>query len=186
MAHIRFERVRDVIDAFPSVAFELDIEPSDEGSLDFLSSLAGGGELDKAVGFCAYLLPRREAVWWGCRCVRKFVPEGTQDEREGLRLAEEWVSEPEEDRRMAALELGMRHNSKLATTHLALAAGWSGRSFSITGGDPVPIQPHATARSVRAAILIAAGRASPAVRPELMRGCVEDGIRIAVDGMEQG
>ena len=67
MAHLRFERVRDVIDAFPSVAFELDIEPSDEGSLDFLSSLAGGGELDKAVGFCAYLLPRREAVWWGCR-----------------------------------------------------------------------------------------------------------------------
>ena len=37
MAHLRFERVRDVIDAFPSVAFELDIEPSDEGSLDFLS-----------------------------------------------------------------------------------------------------------------------------------------------------
>jgi len=186
MAHIRFERVRDVIDAFPSVAFELDIEPSDEGSLDFLSSLAGGGELDKAVGFCAYLLPRREAVWWGCRCVRKFVPEGTLDEREGLRLAEDWVSEPEEDRRMAALELGMRHNSKLATTHLALAAGWSGRSFSIAGGDPVPIQPHATARSVRAAILIAAGRASPAERPELMRGCIEDGIKIAVDGMEQG
>ena len=186
MAHLRFERVRDVIDAFPSVAFELDIEPSDEGSFDFLSSLAGGGEHDKAVGFCAYLLPRREAVWWGCRCVRKFVPEGTLDEREGLRLAEDWVSEPEEDRRMAALELGMRHSSKLATTHLALAAGWSGRSFSIAGRDPVPIQPHATARSVRAAILIAAGRASPAERPELMRDCVEDGIRIAVDGMEQG
>ena len=40
MAHIRFERVRDVIDAFPSVAFELDIEPSDEGSFDF-PELAG-------------------------------------------------------------------------------------------------------------------------------------------------
>ena len=40
MAHLRFERVRDVIDAFPSVVHELDIEPSDEGSLDFLSSLA--------------------------------------------------------------------------------------------------------------------------------------------------
>jgi len=185
MAHLRFERVRDVIDAFPSVVHELDIEPSDEGSLDFLSSLAGGGEHDKAVGFCAYLLPRREAVFWGCRCVRKFVPKGTLDEEEGIRLAEDWVREPEEDRRMAALELGMRYSSKLATTHLALAAGWSGRSFSIAGGDPVPIQPHATARAVRAAILIAACRARPAEKAELMRGCVEDGVRIAVDGMER-
>jgi len=185
MAHLRFERVRDVVEAFPSVAFELDIEPSDEGSLDFLSSLAGGEELDKAVGFCAYLLPRREAVWWGCRSVRKFVPKGTLDEREGIRLAEDWVREPEEDRRLAALELGMRYSTKLATTHLALAAGWSGRSFSIAGGDPIPIQPHQTARAVRAAILIAACRASQAERPALVRDCVADGIRIAVDGLEQ-
>ena len=186
MAHLRFERVRDLIDAFPSVAFELDIEPSDEGSLDYLSSLAGGGEHDKAVGFCAYLLPRREAVWWGCRSVLKFVPKGTLEEREGLRLAESWVTEPEEDRRMAALELGMRYSSKLATTHLALAAGWSGRTFSVAGGDPIPIQPYSTARAVRAAILIAACRASQTERSEFLRGCVEDGIRIAVDGMEQG
>jgi hypothetical protein len=185
MAHLRFERVRDVIEAFPSAAFELDIEASDDRSLDFLSSLAGGGEFAKAVGFCAYVLPRREAVWWGCRAVRRFVPKATLDEREGLRLAEDWVSEPEEDRRHAALELGMRHSSKLATTHLALAAGFSGRTFSIAGGDPVPIQPHATARAVRAAILIAALRAGQAERGELMRGCVEDGIRIAVDGMER-
>ena len=184
MPHLRFEQVRDVIEAFPSVAYELDIEPSDEGSLDFLNSLAGEA-LDKAVGFCAYLLPRREAVWWGCRSVRKFVPKVTLDEREGIRLALDWVREPEEDRRLAALELGMRYSTKLATTHLALAAGWSGRSFSIAGGDPIPIQPHSTARAVRAAILIAACRASQAERPELMRGCVEDGIRIAADGMEQ-
>ena len=186
MTHIRFERVRDVIDAFPSVAFELDIEPGDEGSLDFLSSLAGGGSSTRRSAFaptcCRAAKPCGGAA---VACASSFSRDRWMSGKDS-RLAEEWVSEPEEDRRMAALELGMRHNSKLATTHLALAAGWSGRSFSIAGGDPVPIQPHATARSVRAAILIAAGRASPAERPELMRGCVEDGIRIAVDGMEQG
>ena len=185
MPRLRFEQVRDVIEAFPSVAYELDIEPSDEGSLDFLNSLVGE-ELDKAVGFCAYLLPRREAVWWGCRSVRKFVLKPTLDEREGIRLAEDWVREPEEERRLAALELGMRYSAKLATTHLALAAGWSGRSFSFAGGDPIPIQPHSTARAVRAAILIAACGARQAERPGLVRGCVEDGIKIAADGMEQG
>jgi hypothetical protein len=184
MAHLRFERVRDVVDAFPSVVFELDVEASDEGSLDFLRSLASGGELDKAVGFCAYLLPRREAVWWGCRSVRTFIPKPNADERDGMRVAEEWVREPEEERRMTALELGMRYSAKLATTHLALAAGWSGRSFSMGEGDPIPIPAHQTARAVRAAILIASCRVPMAEKPDLMQGCIEDGTRIAVDGME--
>ena len=35
MPRLRFEQVRDVIEAFPSVAFELDIEPSDEARLTF-------------------------------------------------------------------------------------------------------------------------------------------------------
>jgi hypothetical protein len=25
------------------------------------------------VAFCAYLLPRREAVWWACGCTRSFL-----------------------------------------------------------------------------------------------------------------
>jgi hypothetical protein len=181
MARLRFETVRDVIEAFPIAEHELNIDASDESALDFLSSLTSGGELDKAAGFCAFLLPRREAVWWGCRSVRTLVPKRRLDEEEGLRVAEEWVNDPEEDRRMTALELGMHYSTKLATTHLSLAAGWSGRAFSIGAGDPISIQPHQTARAVRAAILIAACRVSMTDKPELMRICLEDGIRIVTD-----
>jgi hypothetical protein len=181
MARLRFETVRDLIEAFPIAEHELNIEASDAPALDFLSSLTSSGELDKAAGFCAFLLPRREAVWWGCRSVRTFVPARTLDEEEGLRVAEDWVNDPEEERRMTALELGMHYSTKLATTHLALAAGWSGRMFSIGAGDPIPIQPHQTARAVRAAILIAACRVNMADKPELMRTCLEDGIRIVTD-----
>jgi hypothetical protein len=184
MARLRFETVRDVIEAFPIAEHELDLEPSDERSLDFLSARTSGDDAlqhDKGIGFCAFLLPRREAVWWGCRAVRRFVPKGTLDEEEGFRVAEQWVNDPDEDRRMTALELGLRYSSKLPTTHLALAAGWSGRTFAIGGGDPLPIQPHQTARAVRAAILIAACRASMAERPEVMRSCLEEGAKIASD-----
>jgi hypothetical protein len=62
-----------------------------------------------------------------------------------------------------------------------LAAGWSGRVFSIGAGDSMPIQPHQTARAVRAAILIAACRVNMADKPELMRTCLEDGIKIVTD-----
>ncbi len=178
MARLRFETVRDLIEAFPIAEHELNLEASDEPALGFMKSLGGGTELDKAAGFCAFLLPRREAVWWGCRSVCRFLPTRTLDEEEGLRVAEEWVKDPEEDRRMTALELGMHYSTKLATTHLALAAGWSGRAFSNGAGDPIPIQSHQTARAVRAAILIAACRVNMADKPELMRMCLEDGIKI--------
>ena len=181
MGRLRFETVRDLFAAFPIAEHVLTLEPSDDPSLDFLASLTSSGEHDKAVGFCAFLLPRREAVWWGCRSVRKFVPKRSLDEEEGIRVAEEWVQEPDEERRRIALELGVRYSTKLATTHLAAAAGWAGRTFSIGAGDPIPIQPHQTALAVRSAILIAACRVSLADRPDLMQSCLDDGAKIASD-----
>src|SRR5258708_16600227 len=106
MARLRFETVRDVFEAFPIAEHELSIEPNDEPSLQFLETLVSSGEFDKAVGFCAFLLPRREAVWWGCRTIRTLIPALTPQEEAAVKVAEEWVHEPEEDRRAAALEVG--------------------------------------------------------------------------------
>jgi hypothetical protein len=181
MARLRFETVRDVFEAFPIAEHELAIEPNDEPSLQFLGSLVDRGEWDKAVGFCAFLLPRREAVWWGCRTVKTLIPERTPEEDEAIKVAEDWVREPEEDRRAAALELGQRGSSRLPTTYLALAAGWSGRSMDVGAGESVPIPTHQTARVVRAAVLIAACRVGMAEKPDLLRRCVQDGIRLASD-----
>jgi hypothetical protein len=181
VARLRFETARDVFEAFQGAEHELNLEPTDDPSLDFLASLTSSGEFDKAVGFCAFLLPRREAVWWGCRSVRKFIPKRTLDEEEGIRVAEEWVREPGEERRRIALELGTRYSVKLATTHLAQAAGCAGHSFSIGAGDPIPIRPDQTARCVRSAILVAGCRLTLAERPDLMQSCLEDGAKIASD-----
>jgi len=170
-----------VLEAFPAAGAELNIEPSDDPSLDFLASLTSDEEFEKAVGFCAYLLPRREAVFWGCQAIRKFIPKRTLDEEEGIRVAEDWVKAPDEERRKTAFELGVRHSFKLATTHLAQAAGSAGHTFHIEGSDPIPIRPDQTARCVRSAILIAACRLSFDERPQLMRSCLEDGARIASD-----
>jgi hypothetical protein len=183
MARLRFETVRDVFEAFPIAEHELQIEPNDEPSLQFLEALVSRGEFDKAVGFCAFLLPRREAVWWGCRSVRTLVPDLAAAENEAIGVAEDWVHEPEEDRRAAALEVGRSGSSKSPSTVLALAAGWSGRSMSL-GGEAIPVPPHQTARVVRAAVLVAACRVSMTEKPDLLRRCLEDGIQIASDEME--
>ena len=64
MPRLRFETARDLLDSYPDAADELMIEPVDVPSLTFLAELSGQQPIDKAIGFCAYLLPRREAVWW--------------------------------------------------------------------------------------------------------------------------
>ena len=185
MPRLRFETVRDLLEAFPLAEHLIDIEPNDEPSLQFLQALVSRGDsdtdLDKAVGFCAFLLPRREAVWWGCRTVKTFIPERSAQEEEAIRVAEEWVREPEDERRVAALELGQRASSKLATTYLALAAGWSGGRLTVGADEAVPVPPHQTAQVVRAAVLIAACRVHMDERADVLRRCLADGIALAAD-----
>jgi len=183
MRLIRFATARDLFEAFATAPQDIDTEPSDAPPLEYLKSLKDSGALKEAVGFCAYLLPRREAVGWACRCVRRLDPKLAPQEEPGVRAAEEWVRMPEEDRRIAALELGMRSNHLWPSTWLALAAGWSGGNIALgVQGAVAPAPPQQTPRAVRAALLGAAARLAPDERAGGLRACVEDGMRIAADG----
>jgi len=190
MPRLRFETARDLLDSYPDAADELMIEPVDVPSLTFLAELSGQQPIDKAIGFCAYLLPRREAVWWGCQSVRALAPPDNR-EAAALRAAEEWVHLPEEEQRLNALAIGRQSNYRAATTWLALAAGWAGPTMppgSLAGfeGAPpladdawLPIPPDYTAKAVRSGILIAAAKLAPQQRTELLKRCVADGSRLA-------
>jgi hypothetical protein len=181
MARLRFETVRDLFEAFPVASDELMVEPTDAPCLDFVKSLLDQDEGAKAAGVCAYLLPRREAVWWACRSVRTLNPERSNEENQCLMAAEEWVKEPEEDHRLAALEIGNQTSHKLPASWLARAAGFAGGSMPFGEGISVPVAIDQTARAVRFAVLSAVARVAPNARSDLLRGCVEDGIKIASD-----
>ena len=57
--------------------------------------------------YLAWALPRREAVWWACQCVRAAVPpaEGSADDA-ALQAAQRWASSATEDHRRAAFAAG--------------------------------------------------------------------------------
>ena len=61
MKHLRFSTARQVIDAFPNLRGEfsgnLELDP-----FAFIDSLIAQGNVRKAMAFCAFVLPRREAV----------------------------------------------------------------------------------------------------------------------------
>jgi hypothetical protein len=182
MARIRFTTARDLFDAFPSALEDVEAEPSDEPSLDFLKALIAAGALEKAVAFCAYLLPRREAVWWGCLAMRTLMPHRAPKDDALLQTAETWVREPDEAQRQAALAAGSDGDRRSPATWVALAAGWSGGSIVPGESASVPAPHHLTARAVRAAILMAASRIDARQRTERVKSALEAGLRLAGGG----
>jgi hypothetical protein len=179
MSRIRFTTARDVFEAFPAAQGDITAPPTDAPTLAFLAALARSDTPEDAVAFCAYILPRREAVWWACQCVRSLS--GVRDGAggAGLKAAEHWVREPEEERRRDALEIGMGGDRGDPTTWLALAAAWSGGSMTAEPQAPVLAPPHLTAKAVKAAVLTALARVPLKERQASLSACLREGLKIA-------
>jgi hypothetical protein len=125
------------------------------------------------------MLPRREAVWWACQCVRTLIPTREPGEEEALKAAEAWVGEPEEELRRHALAVGMAGNRAAPTTWVALAAAWSGGSLTPPDQPPAPAPPHLTPKAVRAAVLTALARISVKQRRDRLAACMNEGVKLA-------
>lgn len=175
---IRFSAALQVFEAFPTVAEDIERPGSDEPPLDFVRKLLAPERRFESIVFMAYLLPRREAVWWGCQCVRTIgLPAD-----EALLAAEAWVRDPGEETQRAALALGWSLDARRATTWLALAAGQSGGSIAAEGAPRVPPPPQATAIFVKAAVILAVARTPVETQRVWLLACIEAGIRFAQGG----
>jgi hypothetical protein len=179
VSQVRFTTVRDLFDSFPSAAADVGVAEGGMGSLEFLRSLVGKRQWQPAISFCAYLLPRRVAVAWACRSIRRIVATLGPDEERMLGFAEAWVEDPEEPRRRKALAAGTVGDSRSPATWAALAAGWSGGSIVPEDMGYVPTAPERTARAVRVALLIALSRLEGDAKQQIMTACLQDGIQFA-------
>jgi hypothetical protein len=178
MSRNRFLTVRDVFEAFPQAASDLEIEPSEDSPLDVIGELAASDGPERAVTLCAYVLPRREAVWWGCQCLRKVFPSVGAEEKMMLEAAEAWVREPEEERRRKALTRGNQGDGRSPAAWVALAAGWSGGNVSSAEAGAVPAPPDLTARAIRVAVLSSLARVGARERAATLTACVEMGLNL--------
>lgn len=178
MSRLRFNTAQEVFETFPSARRLIATAPTREHPLAFLRALAGSDAPNEALGFCAFLLPRREAVWWGVQALKMMLPPGARPDA-GLIAAEAWAREPDDARRRAALALGEAGDTEEPGTWIAFAAGYSGGSMVATHAVPCP--PDMTAKTVRIAVLSAYRRLPAAGRAAALRSCVEACIRLADD-----
>jgi len=179
-SRVRFSTARDVVEAFKDLR-RIAPAPADAAApLDYARQLLVSRRPIDAILFLAYLLPRREAVWWARQCVGAIL--GPRGDDDALRAADAWVRAPEEERRRAALAVGMAGDQARATTWLALAVGKSGGSVSAPDQNPIVPSPSACAQAVNAAIVLAICGEDPKVISAWISACGEAGIRFAEGG----
>jgi hypothetical protein len=177
-SRLRFTKAKQVFDTFPKVTAEIALRPEEEEPLDFARKLLAQAHRFDAIIYTACLLPRREAVWWGCQCVRALRPDKTDD---ALLAAEAWVRDSDEPQRRAALDIATAGDAGAPTTWLARAAGLSGGSLTAEGSHPVRPAPEATAVALKAGIILALVERPMLDIPAWIAACVEAAVRF-VDG----
>jgi hypothetical protein len=182
-SRVRFATTRALFETFPELRTKIGDEPTDQCPIDFLRGLVAQGRLGEAVTLCAFLLPRREAVWWACRCVKALSGDIRQERAHRLLAAEAWVREPTDVRRRAALSVGSDDTSSSPLTWLALAAGWSGGSLSAQPKTQPPMPPYLTARAVCIAVLLSADALEKDQCGARLQAWIAEAIELAQAGL---
>ena len=183
MSRIRFATAHALFESFPELTRKISTGPSDQFPIDYLKALSLQGKMEDAVTFCAYLLPRREAVWWACGCARDLLGTIPQARAAGLLAAEAWVYEPDDERRKAALDIGTNGDSKDPITWLALAAGWAGGFLFANAQRQVAMPHYMTARAVRIAMFMSIMNIRRDQRPVRLKPCIAEGVKLAESGL---
>lgn len=135
----------------------------------------------------SHAMPQREAVWWAARIcddyfeVCQLEGEGLAEQQKVLQAARRWVTEPEEEMRMAAYHAASGLPNRLPAHWVGMAVFWATGNITPDAGVVTPPPPYLYARGVSAAIDLAASLTILA-RDEFYETSLGRGINIASGG----
>ncbi len=156
-----------------------------------LDDLLGRGLPADALTVIAQSLPKRYVVAWACDCLKTVMPsdpkaglksnEKSNDmDRAGLSLAQQWLSDPTEENRKAALDFAERGEFGSPGAWIAASAGWTGGSLLPRGYDVIAPPDTLPAEASVAALRMAASR-SPEYT-NLINGFIARAIKLFGQG----
>lgn len=183
---MRFNTDTALFDAFPTARDHIGTGPLDVPPTVFVDGLVKAKKFDEALSFCSYLLARREAVAWGCRCWRASLVEDGRPgvpPSPGLEAAEAWAEAPSDMRRLKAYDCWTAGNRQDPATWFALATAWSGGSMMPGLANSPAAAPHLTATLVRVGLLLMHYRVPASDRPDAAKRWIGAGMRLAKTGL---
>jgi hypothetical protein len=147
---------------------------------ELVESLLAHQQYAAAIDFLAHALPPREAVWWGCLCLRHAAAQKLPPAEEAAcKAAVEWVMEPTDGNRKAAQVSGEKAGLGTPAGGLALAATWTGGSLAPPNAPAVPPGRFMPAKAVAGAVLLTAVKGDPVKITDTQRLFVELGMGVA-------
>ncbi|HEY8506467.1 MAG TPA: hypothetical protein VIL46_17930 [Gemmataceae bacterium] len=137
---------------------------------EFFDALLGASLFGDGIAFIARLLPKKQAVWWGCLCVWGAERHASKAPVEAaLGAIVRWLREPTEENRRAVGDAAREAGPTSAAGMLASAAFLSEGSMSLPGQPEVLPKPHYTGKLVAAAVLAASRKGGAARIPARQR-----------------
>ena len=110
-----------------------------------------------AIRFLAHALPKPEAVWWACQCLKAALGDKLPlADKRAMAAAEQWVVEPTEAHRRAAETAAEATKYETAPGWAAAGAFWSGGSIAPEDQAEVPPKETLTAQAAVVAINLSA------------------------------
>ncbi len=182
---IRFTAANQITETFESAAEIIGVELGDEPPLETLRKLHTEEDPTPAVAFTCFALPKREAIWWGCLCLRALGGLD-RDGQAALAATEAWVRKPDDAERREAGRLALEQEFENPGAVIAQAAFVSGGSLAPAEFEKVPPQQDLTAKCLFGAIRFAAALGEPVEIPDRLRKCVASAIDFCDGGDGQG
>jgi hypothetical protein len=151
----------------------------------YLGELMTAKHFADAVRVLAWALPRRDALWWACQCVRQVITgQDGPAEQAALQAAMRFTLTPSEEHRRAAETAAAAVEFATPAGCAALAAFWSEGSLAPPGAAPVPPPEHLTPTGVANAVVLATVHREPEKAEEKYRRFVALGLDVA-DGKDR-
>jgi hypothetical protein len=184
MPGARFNTDQAVFDAFPHMGRYVRTKPLDIAPADFVNRLMAQSKAEEALSFCAFLLPRREAIAWACKVMRMDLDTGpASPSHAALEAAETWVKAPAEDARRAAQDRWAKAEREDPKSWVALAVAQSGGRRGIPGQEIPDVPENLTAIAVRVALLLKLHRQKPHERLKCAQNWLSVGLQLAENGL---
>lgn len=167
---------------------ELDAEAKEhlqegQSPKEYFDLLLEHGLLADALRFLAHALPKREAVWWACLCLRSTLDgEVEPEEVAPLEAGEAWVMSQSEESRQRAMQAAEATEYATAAGWAAAGAAWSGGSLAEPDLDEVPPGETLTAKAVTAAVMLAAAAGEAEQVEPRQRRFAQIGLTVADGG----
>ncbi len=115
-----------------------------------------------AIRFQVHVLPRRNALWWGCLCVQRVAqPDSGPKQAAALQAAVRWVLDPNEMNRRSAEVTGKAAGMNTLAGGLAMCVFWGEGSIVPAGQREVLADPLLMPGALSGVILMGGGEVPP-------------------------